>query len=161
MRISSDVCGYYDWAPVPSDTQITDADVRSLNVKQMSDGSWHMRIEQKQDTHHDVGIHEQQICNRMAALSKLGRETSRENVVADILRESYRHHIHTKHLTAIHVVDDGPDESLYRETLAQHDLTPAQVEAAVAQYTDSADLAAYLNTVFKTAKTKPAKKGVK
>ena len=149
MRITAEVCGHYDWTPCPPGTEITEADVRALRVKQMTDGSWHMKVECVRDTQHDTGIHEMTVCNRLAALEKLGRPSTREAVVVEELRESMRHHIHPKHVVSVSVHDDGPNEDLYRIALSGQGITGAEADKAVATYKDAADLGPYLNVVLR------------
>src|SRR5262245_28308358 len=106
MRVTLDVSGYYDWEPCPPGTEITDSDVRMLRAKQLSDGKWYMRIERAGETHHDVGLHEEQVCRRMAALESLGRGAPRHEVVGDLLRESLKHHLRASHVKSVVVHDD-------------------------------------------------------
>ncbi len=160
MRISADVTGFYDWAPCPSDVEITPADISAMRVKQMSDEKWHMRVERLADTHHDVGIPEETICRRMAALEKLGREPSREVVVSEILRESFRHHIHQRHIAKIVLQDDGPNEAMYAEALSAIGVDGDHASLAMARYTEEMDLEPYLNTVFKAKAPRKASKKV-
>lgn len=172
MRISVDVSGYYDWAPCPPGTEISQADVSALRVKKMSDDKWHMRVivacPDDAPNHHDVGIHEETICQRMASLEKIGRRESREQVIAGILQTSFKHHLSPTHMLKINVMDDGPNEELLRSELAKLEVTDA--EDLVADYVDSPveDTENYLNVFFKTKSTKKpsapkasAKKGSK
>lgn len=156
MRIVVDVNGFYDWAPAPPGTQITQEDVSALRAKQMSDDKWHMRVpiklEEGKTTNHDVGIHEESICKRMAALEKLGRTESREQVVAEMLTSSFRHHLAPSHMIKINVHDDGPNKDMFCEALTEVGITD-QADP-LARYMDQADLEAYLNMFFKTKSVK-------
>ena len=158
MRISVDINGYYDWVPVTPGTQITEADVAALKVKKMTDEKWHMRATvvcpSDAPSHHDVGLHEAMICQRLAALEKLGRPETREQVAAFMLQESFRHHLAPQHMIKINVHDDGPDVDAYRAALAEQGIVEGAQDEAVARYTEECDMEAYLNTVFKTASTK-------
>lgn len=158
MRINIDVSGYYDWVPVPPGTKVTEDDVAALRAKKMTDDAWHMRVTMNTSTHHDVGIHEESICQRMAALEKLGRGESREQVVAGMLQSSLRHHLSPSHMTKINVHDDGPIEETFRSALIAAGVEDSA--DAIVRYLEASDLEGYLNTVFKTASTK-AKKGSK
>lgn len=157
MNVHVDVTGFYDWAPCPPGTEITEDDVRTLRVKQMSDGSWQMRVEITTDTHHDVRIPEPAIVDRMLSLELLGRTQSRDATVAEILTSSFRHHIPVKCITEITVTDDGPDEALYLAELARLEVPEAKAAAALASYMDESDIEAYLNVVFKAKKFKKTK----
>ena len=157
MLIHSSVCSYYDWAPVPEGTQITEADVTALRVKQMTNDSWHMRVDVERDTHNDANIPELAICDRMASLELLGRPQSREATVAEIMTGVYRHHLSPKHIESISVHDSGPDRDLYVAELARQGITdPDRVDAALAEYLDGADVETYLNVVFKTKSSRSA-----
>lgn len=155
MRISVDVCGYYDWVPVPPGTEITEEDVSSLRVKKMTDEKWHMRVTMQKETHHDVGLHEDAICQRMAALEKMGRGESREQVIAEMLKLSFRHHLAPSHLIKINVDEDGPNEAAFRAALTEAGVL--EQEEAMAHYLDGTNLETYLNMVFKTKSTKKRK----
>lgn len=150
MRITAHVCGYYDWHPCPPGTEITEADIKALRVKQMADDAWHMRVEVKADTHHDVGIPEEAITRQMAQLEKLGREPTREAVVTELLRESFRHHLPAKHILKIEVVDDGPQAELYDLALAASEVDGDAADKARERYAAEVDLDQYLNVMFKT-----------
>lgn len=160
MRVHAKVCGYFDWVPCPPGTEITQADLDAKRVKQMTNDSWHMKVEIKADTHHDAGIPEDAIIRRMSALEKLGKQPSREEAVFEALRKSFEHHVDTKHLVKILVEDDGPQVEMYKLALTEMGVTDeAAVAAALERYEDSGDMETYLNTVFKTkaskTKTKP------
>ena len=157
MLVHASVCAYFDWAPCPPGTQITQADVDALRVKQMTDGSWHMKVSVEADTHNDCRIPELAVCDRVAALAKLGRTMSREAVVAEFLTETYRHHVDTKHILEIVVHDDGPDAAMLDAALAQYEVDGLPAQGARENYADAADLASYLNVVFKTKASKNPK----
>lgn len=166
MRIVVDVNGFYDWAPAPAGTQITEEDVKSLRVKQMSDDKWHIKVEMKAPeggTHHDVGIHEEQIARRMAAMWKTGKTPSREDIVVSELQEAFRHHLSRSHMDKITVVDDGPVEAVLKAALVAIEIPEDKHEEILTMYMEENDLGAYLNTVFKTkaSKAPKAKKGGK
>lgn len=155
MRIHASVTGYYDWAPVPPGTDIHEDDLTALRVKQMSDDKWHMRIQVDRETDHAVGIPEEAICRRLAALEKLGRRPSREDAIVETLRKTWDHHFDLEHLVEIDVQDDGPDADIYAEQLAAAGVTdPDKIAAAQKRYADTTDLETYLNVVFKTKSTR-------
>ena len=158
MRITAEVSGCYDWVPCPAGTQITEDDVKALRVKQMTDGSWHMKVEDKRDTVHDTGIHEAWICNRLATLEKVGKPKTREEAVVDMLRASMLHHLHPKHMVHIEVHDDGPDEALFKAELEKQGVTGVQAEEALSNYLDAIDLEPYLNVTLNTKSAKAARK---
>lgn len=157
MRIHAEISGYFDWAPCPPGTQITSDDAAGLRVKQMTDGTWHMRVDCATETTHDVGVHEEAICRRLVALEKLGRPSSRDAVVAEILRESFRHHLDTKHLVKINVIDDGADLVAFDALLAESEIVGPAAVAARDRYADDGDIEQYLNVTFKTQSTRKAK----
>lgn len=150
MRISIAARGYYDWAACPPGTKITEADVSALRVKQMNDGTWHMRVEVKRPTTHDVGVHEDQICRRLAACAKFGKELSRADVVVEQLQHTNRHHLAAKHIGEISVHDDGPNQDLMKATLAELEVTGDAATECLGRYTEPRDLTAHLNTVLGT-----------
>lgn len=159
MRITVDIKGFYDWVPCPSGTEILQEDVSALRVKKMADEKWYMKVSVPSSDPaqtHDVGIHEEMIIRTLAAREKNGRETYRDECVADMLRESFRHHLHPSHLVKIHVTDEGPNEQLYREALTA--LSVPNMDDAVSRYMEESDLEDYLNKVFKTESTKEASK---
>lgn len=158
MLVHVEVTGYYDWAPCPPGTQITEADLHALRVKQMSDESWQMRVELLADTHHDVRIPEMAITDRMASLEFLGRPQSREATVAEILTFNFRHHLHTKNIVEITIDDAAPNAELYASDLERLGVPADKREAAMTNYMEDADTASYLNVVFKAKKFKKSKK---
>ena len=155
MRIVVDINGYYDWEPAPPGTKITQADVDAQRVKQMHDEKWHLKVHLKCDAqtpqHHDVGIHEEALCQRMAALEVAGKPQGRLQTVIDSLNASFTHHLHPSHIVKIKVHDDGPDEAVYRAELAKVGLD--DVDHLVEQYLQEDDLEASLNAYF----VKPSK----
>lgn len=160
MRITIDIKAFYDWVPCPPGTEIKESDVKAGLVKKMIDDKWSMRVaidspDPKQQ--HNVGIPETNIAQMFAAKAKVGRDISREEAVADLLRRSLEHHLHPSHLIKIHVDDGGADKDAITEALKA-----AGVEAFdenVERYFEEVDLEDYLNRVFKTASTKKPKKG--
>ena len=44
MRITVHVSGHYDWAPVPEDVKVTEADLKAKRVKPGADGKYLMRV---------------------------------------------------------------------------------------------------------------------
>lgn len=148
MRLSFDVCGYYDWTECPPGTQITQADADALRVKQLADGKWHMKVEHVRDTHHDVGVHEEAVCQRFAALEKHGEECARESVVLDLIRPSMRHHLAPRHILAVDVHDDGPNETLLRAAMDAVGLAGPAADAALARYQAPVDLKSFLTATL-------------
>ena len=162
MRIHAELSGYFDWVPCPAGTAITEEDVNALRVKQMTDSTWHMKVEMPDATTHDCGIPEAAICQRLAALEKIGKPSSRDEVVVELLRSSFRHHFASKHLQKIIVLDDGPDEAAFKAALATEGVEgEAAIAAALERYVEDVPLQDYLNVVFKAKsnKTASSKKG--
>lgn len=158
MRIHAKVCGYYDWTPCPPGTEITDADIKALRVKQMTDTTWHMKVCVDANTTHDAGVPEDAICRRLATFEKLGRPTSREEAVVELLRKTFEHHLDIKHIVDIEVEDDGPNADLYATFLEAAGVTdPEAVAAAQDRYDDETDMGAYLNVVFKSKTSRKTK----
>lgn len=159
MRIHAELSGYFDWVPCPPGTKITDEDVNALRVKQMTDSTWHMKVEMPDATTHDCGVPEAAICQRLAALEKIGKPSSRDEVVVELLRSSFKHHFSPKHLQNIIVLDDGPDQEAYAAALAAAGVEgDAVIADAMERYLEDMPLQDYLNVVFKA---KGQKKGSK
>ncbi len=161
MRIHVTLCGYHDWKPCPPGTEITEADIKNLDVKQMSDDAWHMKVKIDRDTHFDFGPSEVNICQRMAALVAVGKSdrASRQEAVMRLCDETFPHHFGKAHVVKIEVHDDGPDVELYKAALAQAGVTDqAAIDAAVDAYDDEEDIEAFLNAVYvRKPKAKKAK----
>lgn len=160
MRITIDIKAFYDWVPCPPGTEIKESDVKAGLVKQMIDEKWSMRVtvdspDPKQQ--HQVSIPEGSIAQMFAARAKVGRDISREEAVADLLRRSLEHHLHPGHLEKIHVEDGGADVDAIKAALES--VGVEAIDENVERYTEDVDLADYLNRVFKTASTKKPKKG--
>lgn len=149
MLIHTEISAHYDWVPCPPGTEITEADIKALRVKKMTDDSWHMRVECKRDTTNDVNIPESAICDRMASLVAIGKPESREEVVAFILKGVYHHHLNPKKIKAITVHDDGPNVEMFQADLTRLGVTDERFVEATESYQDQADIQQYLNVVFK------------
>ncbi len=158
MRISVDINGYYDWVPAPPGTEVTKHDVAALRAKMMTDDKWHIRVPmdcKDKPSHHDMGIHEEMVCGRLAALEKLGRSESREQVIAYMMQSSFTHHLSPKHMIKINIHDDGPNAEMMKEAMANVGLEGSEADAVLEKYMDtSTDMESYLNVVFKTAAAK-------
>lgn len=153
MRVVVHLSAFYDWAPVPSDVEVTEADVKSGRVKPGKTGGHTMRVTRKMPSHTTVNVAESSIIGRLIyeliprpGLRKLG-PCNRTTLVAELLDANIMpEHAHPKHFTDFVVEnDDGPDEKALRAALApyvdaQHHMTgeplidPADVEAIVAKY---------------------------
>lgn len=149
MLIHTEVSAHYDWVPCPPGTEITEEDIKALRVKQMTDDSWHMRVECKRDTVNDVNIPEAAICDRMASLVAIGKPESREEVVSFILKGVYHHHLNPKHIKGIKVHDDGPNVEMFQADLERLGVKDERFVSAMESYQDRADVEQYLNVVFK------------
>lgn len=161
MRITIEVSGFYDWAPVPPGTAITEEDVKDLKVKKMADGSWNMKISEERETEHYVGMHEQSICAYMAAKEKNGVEISREEAIAFFLREATKLQLAPSHMKKIFVDDGAPNEEIYRQALTNAGVSEPVFSAALERYLDDSGLEEYLNQAFKTKSFKERKKAEK
>lgn len=159
MRITIDINGYYDWVPCPPGTEITEQDISSLRVKKMVDEKWAMKVtvpSPSDDQQHTMGLYEETIVQQLAAREASGREISREECVADLIRRSVHHHLHPSHLVKIHVVDDGPNEDLFKAALTA--VGVKDQADAIERYMEEVDLEDYLNRFFKTVSFKQASK---
>ena len=143
MRITIDLKGHYDWAPAPPGTVITQAHVDGLQAKQMSDESWHMRVELDRDTHYDQGIHEESICRQVANAFRKGEDLTRAEVAAAEIRVTYKHHFPRKHGVALHVHDDGPLADLMALVCEQMGFSAEDSSKILSAYTAPEDVGAY------------------
>lgn len=150
MLVHCDVSGFYDWVPVPEDVEITDEDKASGAVKLMQDDEWYARVAFDKETHHDANIPEEAICRRLAALEFLGKRSSREEAVVEILRSSFEYHLDLEHLVKISVTDSGADPALYEKVLIEYGVPEERRAAAHYRYEDGVNVERYLNVVFKT-----------
>lgn len=86
MRIVIDVSKFYDWLPVPEDTEVTHKDINSRRVKPALGGGWLMRVEVNQATYTEVGIGEDAIITEMIVSKMRDRVTlTRAAAAASIL----------------------------------------------------------------------------
>ena len=153
MIVVIHLSSFYDQAAVPDDVKVTPKDVASGRVKPGKFGGYTTRVTRKMETHSTVTIYERSLVQRLVfeviprpGLRKLG-PCNRKQLVAEFLDGNLLPEVaHPKHITGFEVENDqGPDEKLARETLAQfvaaeHHLTgeplidPAQLEAIIAKY---------------------------
>lgn len=154
MHITLDVDGHYDWEPVPKGTKVTDEDHKKLRVKEMHDGSLHMRVHRMRKTHVDVAMGEDQIIDLIGYSAVKGGHRSRGQVVASMLTEhTLPHHAKPQHITGVAVHDDGPRPELMKSWAARalaagllgSDDADALVEAYAA---DTRDVNAFLKSYF-------------
>jgi hypothetical protein len=156
MRITVDLKGHFDWVPVPDDVKVTEADHKALRVKEMVDGTLHAKIEADRETHFECGIHEESICRQVAAKAKIGDDTSRSEIVATELAGIIKHHFARKHMLAVHVHDDGPDEALMTATLAALEVTGDHAAQVLEAYLADKDVGAHLAATHKVKHHKHA-----
>ena len=149
MRITVDLRGHNDWAPAPPGTVITQADVDALRAKQMSDDSWHMKIEVSRETHFDMGIHEENLCRQICGRYLKGSEVTRAEIVADEVRDTIKHHAARKHMIGVHVHDDGPLPEVMSQTLEEYKITGDAASALLGLYAEPEDIGAHLASVFR------------
>lgn len=153
MRVVVHLRAFYDWAPVPEDVTVTEADIKAGRVKPGKTGGYTMRVTRKMPSHTTVTIAESTLIGRAIfeliprpGLRKLGACTRKE-LVAELLDANVMpDHAHPSHFTNFDVdTDDGPDEAAFRAALApyleaKHHMTdeplidPAKVEEIVAKY---------------------------
>jgi hypothetical protein len=158
MRITVDIKGFYDWVPVPPNTEISEADLASGLVKKMADDQWSMRVTVKSPDpkqEHTVGIPETAIAQMFAARAKIGRDVSREEAVAELLRKSFEQHLHPSHLIKIHVDDGEIDKAIITDALKA--VGVESIDDNVERYLEEVDLEDFLNRIFKTESTKKKK----
>lgn len=115
MKIVAHVNKFYDWAPVPADVQVTDADVKAMRVKSSGGGGWLMRVTREVPTHTDIQLPESQIIALI--IEGIIRDkvalTRRQAVSTYMARHVMPHHAHKSWMTGFEVSDDGPDEALF------------------------------------------------
>ena len=150
MRITILVSGHFDWVPLPANTEVTQADVAALRVKQDTADAWKMRVERKVATHLDIGIHEATIARIFASYERLGREPTRADIVVQEIKATLPHHASKKHLVGIYVHDDGASELMAHDALVAAEVPAEQIDGAIARYAKKMDMQAYLNAVFQT-----------
>lgn len=126
MRISFDVKAFYEWTPAPPGTVITEDDVNAGRAKAgAKKDEWLIKVIERRDTHHDIGIPEDAIAERARALARehvlsesedahAGDPTEdeissfRDEAVLDLVRRSLKHHVHPSHIVDVDVHDDEP-----------------------------------------------------
>jgi hypothetical protein len=165
MRILFALSAGYAWIPAPPGTVITRADVDALRAKSAANGEYLLRVIESGAKEHAMNIGEVAVAARYAALVAVGKPETREQVVEFEVRGSLRHHAHRSHVDEVRVEGDEPSEELVRAAFARHAGTdvavpPDEVEAAVREYLEPGDLAAYLNAALKTRASR-ASKGAK
>ena len=151
MRISFDVCGFYDWehADKHPGVEIKPSDVKALRAKQLHDGKWAIRVEKQLDTHHDVMIPELSVCLFMTQqAAHAGKELTREDAVCHFLRESNKHHITRKHVKGVSVHDDGPNADLMKAVLASEGIDGAVADGVMERYLEPSNAQAFISAQF-------------
>jgi len=154
MRIVIHVHTYYDWEPVPTDVQVTEADIKARRVKPASNGGWVMRVTKKGDTHTQINLPEHQI----AALIVEGiiRDKvvhSRADAIAHYLsRHVMPHHAHRNWMKAVETDDDGPDAVQFRALIDRHveagNIESEDVDGLVEAYLRPAEHARHISNHF-------------
>lgn len=159
MLIHFAVSGYLDWEPAEKypGVVITEADVRGLRAKQLTNGGWHLRVEKeahirdaegKLAHYHDTNIPELTICMHLAAQAAVGSELTREDCVVHFLRQSSKHHVLRKHVQDVMIHDDGPSKDLMQQCIELHHLDEKAAAAAMERYCEDVDLRASLVAQF-------------
>ena len=126
MHIVVHVRGYYDWQPVPADTEVTPQDIAANRVRPSSNGGYNMRVQCNQDTHVTVGVSEASIIatiiHAYTENGKCGAVLTRAEAVARLLATQVMPlHAHPKWFKEIECNDDtGPDEKLFMDTITPH-----------------------------------------
>lgn len=162
MHVVAHLKGHYDQAPLPEGVTPTNADIAAGKVKMKRDGSgWTMRVRRERETHNFTSIPELEIIKHAIALAmpRRGRQMlTRKQVVADYLAtQPYVDAFEHSDITSFEVHDDtGPDEALFRETVAPYLVAtsptsdtplipPESLERFVALYLEAADTSAHVD----------------
>lgn len=169
MRIVCTIKGHYHWEKIPVDVKVTPEDIEKKRVKEMASGDFRMKVVRTIDHEgadkgrtFDCGIHEAMIQEKLAAHEYIGKDLTREEMIAVHLRDDiFPDNLHRQHLVSISVHDDGPDEEGYKRALAAvggGGVTGEHAVEALARYMESENIEDYLNRVFKCGKYAKVKK---
>lgn len=125
MRIVIHVSGYFDWRKAPPGLKVTEADIKSNQVREAADGSYQVRVPITGKTHTTVMLPENQLIQTIIRAycedARCGEILTRQQAVARHLASMVvPHHTHRKWMTDIEVEDDGPSEELFRAMIAPH-----------------------------------------
>lgn len=127
MRVFLQHAKYYEWAPVPADVKVTQADIDAGRVKPSASGGHLMKVTlpAPYDGHSTMfSITEGQVISKIIHAycenSKCAVVSTRAEAVARHIRENLAHHTHSKWVTRVEVEDDGPNEAEFRAALAPH-----------------------------------------
>ncbi len=122
MQIVVHVSGFYNWLPVPTGVEVTEADKLAKRVKPDASGGWLMRVPQKNDSHTDIRLPESQLIAQIVSSHVRDHETLTRAQAAShyVLRHVLPHHAHKAWAKRAEVHDSGPDEALLRSVIAEH-----------------------------------------
>ena len=165
MRVVVYHSKHFDWAPVPPDVVLTEADKRSDRVLPgRQGGTWLMKVTRELDTHTVITISESNIVHTLLHSDVRGMKLTRHQAIAlHITRYVLPRHTKPQWITSVEVHDDGPDADCIRSLLAPHvgeSLDANDVTAHVAAYLESTgttpgshseSLATHLRTHWKIA----------
>lgn len=172
MRVIVNVSKYYDWVPVPPDVKVTEADVKAGRVRPAANSTGYlMRVTKTGDTHTMCSVAESTIIALIIheAMPQQGnQQISRKEAVGLLMaRNIMPYHAHRSFMKSFEVDDDGPDEKLFRASIAPyvealHEasgtplIDPSEVEGLVSKYMERAaasDHVDHLHTRFNVKKT--------
>ena len=166
MHVVLHVNGYYDWEPVPSDTEVTDEDVEAMRVKPSQNGGWLMKVEKDTDveTSTTVVIPEIELISMIIQEMCRGDRTALTRVQAAhryLSRYHLDHNTHKKWIQEIEVSDDGGDEELLRSELDKQvkagNISEHDVEELVEAYNEPSEDKDHVDHMHKTFGIKDAK----
>lgn len=153
MRVVVHLRAFFDHVPVPPGVAVSTEDIRNRKVMPGRDpGTWRMRVKRTLDTHNTALVPESEIAKWIVrcAMPQQGRQRlTRKQAVADYLAvRVYPLHCNPGDMVRFEVHDDGPEEKLFRETIAPYTvatdadgdplIAPSDVEAMVKLYTETA-----------------------
>lgn len=157
MIVIVHVKSYYDWEPVPTGVQVTEADKKAKRVKPAANGAWLMRVQKDTNTHTHVALPEAQLIAgiiRDMIHEKIIR-TRVEGVANYLSKYVMPHHAHPKWMRDFEISDDRADEKLFRakveEQVLAGNLEKEDVEDMVEAYLSEGDHVVQLKKHFKVA----------
>ncbi len=124
MRIVTHVSKSYDWEPVPSDVQVTPADVAAGKAKPTRAGGYSMRVTKPGPTWQLCALIETDIVAKILHerfRDGPKRRLSRADAVGYMLAEHFYPQSHeSKWITKIELSDDGPVEQVAQTAFEPH-----------------------------------------
>ena len=157
MRIIAHVTKFYDWKPVPENTEVTEADIAAARVKPDANGGWLMRITVSMPSSTQILIGEGDIAAVIfQAKMKDGEFLNRAQAAKKrIAVDTAKHHFHRAWISGFQVEDDGPMveafEQEFNRLLAAHlvqEEDRAEMLEAYAHPFTNAELSAFFMSAF-------------